>query len=74
MAEQAGEGAPAAELNMPLPTADLQALAAGGELAVKMEVVDSMGQNLVLATEPVKVKVAQTRASLAVATGTSDVR
>jgi len=65
--EQAGEGAPAAEVTVPLPTADLQALAGGGELAVKMEVVDSMGQSLLLDTQPVKVKVAQTRASLAVA-------
>jgi len=67
VAEQAGEGAPAAELKVPLPVADLQSLAAGGELAVKMEVVDSMGQSLVTDPQPVKVKVAQTRASLAVA-------
>ncbi|MBP1728651.1 MAG: OmpA/MotB domain protein [Deltaproteobacteria bacterium] len=62
----AGEGAPAAELTVPLPTADLQALAAGGELSVTMAVEDGMGQSLVLNTLPVKIKVAQTRASLAV--------
>ena len=66
MAGLAGEGAPAAELTVPLPIADLQALAAGGELSVTMAVEDSMGQSLVLNTLPVKVKVAQTRASLAV--------
>jgi len=66
VAESAGEGAPAAQLNVPLPTADLQALAAGGDLAVKMEVVDSMGQNLVLNAPPVKVNIQQTRAGLTV--------
>lgn len=67
VAEAAGEGAPAAELNLPLPTADLQALAAAGELAVKMEVVDSQGQKLLLATQPVTVKVVKTSAGLTVA-------
>ena len=57
---------PAAELKLPLPTADLQALAAGGDLAVKMELQDSIGQNLVLTAPPVKVKLVQTRASLTV--------
>lgn len=64
--ELAGDGTPAAELNVPLPTADLQALAAGGELTVKMEVVDSKGQNLQLAAKPVKVILFQTRAGLTV--------
>jgi len=65
--ELAGEGAPAAEVKLPLPTADLQALAAGGDLAVKMEVVDNKGQNLLLAAQPVKIKVVQTSAGLTVA-------
>jgi outer membrane protein OmpA-like peptidoglycan-associated protein/Mg-chelatase subunit ChlD len=66
VAELAGEGAPAAELKVPLPTADLQALAAGGDLAVKMELQDGKGQNLALTAPPVTVKVVQTSASLAV--------
>lgn len=64
--ELAGEGAPAAELKVPIPSTDLQALAAGGELTVRMELEDSVGQSLVLSPPPVKVKVAQTRATLAV--------
>ncbi len=66
VAELSGAGAPAAELKLPLPTADLPALAAGGDLAVKMELQDSKGQDLVLSAPPVKVKVVQTRANLAV--------
>lgn len=64
--ELAGEGAPAAELKLPLPTADLQALAAGGNLTVTMKLQDSKGQNLVLNALPVKVKVIQTKADLEV--------
>jgi outer membrane protein OmpA-like peptidoglycan-associated protein/Mg-chelatase subunit ChlD len=65
--ELAGEGAPAAELKVPVPSTDMQALAAGGELTVKMELEDSVGQSLVLSAPPVKVKLVQTRAALAVA-------
>jgi len=64
--ELAGEGAPAPELKVPIPSTDLQALAAGGELTVKMELEDSVGQSLVLSSPPVKVKLVQTRATLAV--------
>lgn len=67
VAELTGEGAPAAELKIPLPSTDLQALAANGDLAVKMYLEDSIGQNLALAAAPVKVRVVQTRASLTVA-------
>ncbi len=66
VAELTGEGAPASELKVALPTADLQALAAGGDLEIKMELQDSKGQNLVLTAPPVKVIVLQTRASLTV--------
>lgn len=65
--ELAGEGAPAAELKIPLPTTGLQALAAGGDLAVRMELEDRIGQKLTLAAAPVKVRRVQTRASLNVA-------
>ncbi len=60
----AGEGNPAAELAIPLQTADMQALATGGDLAVRMELKDSKGQSLLLNSPPVKIKVVQTRASL----------
>lgn len=66
LVEQAGEGSPPPEVSVPLPAADLQALASGGELAVKMEVVDSKEQRLLLQAEPIRVKVAQTKADLAV--------
>lgn len=42
--ELTGEGAPAKELKIPLPTADLQNLAAGGDSQVKMELQDTKGQ------------------------------
>jgi outer membrane protein OmpA-like peptidoglycan-associated protein len=66
VAELSGEGSPAAELKLPLPT-DLQALAAGGDLTVKMDLTDKNGQDLALSATPVKVKLVQTSASLAVA-------
>ena len=65
--ELAGEGAPAAEVKVPMQAADLQALAAGGDLAVRMELEDKVGQSLVLSPTPVKVKVVQTRGNLAIA-------
>ncbi|NTU59937.1 MAG: OmpA family protein [Deltaproteobacteria bacterium] len=66
VAEVSGEGAPPAEVEVPLPAAKLQALAAGGDLAVKMDVQDQRGQSLVLTAPPVKVAVASTRASVSV--------
>jgi outer membrane protein OmpA-like peptidoglycan-associated protein len=67
VAELAAEGTPAPELKIPLPTTDLQALAAGGDLAVRMELEDRVGQSLTLTAPPVKIQLVQTRASLAVA-------
>jgi len=67
LAELTGEGAPAAELKIALPTTDLQALAAGGDLTVKMALTDKSGQNLALTAPPVKVEVFQTSVNLAVA-------
>jgi outer membrane protein OmpA-like peptidoglycan-associated protein len=65
--ELAGEGAPTPELKLPIPSTDLPALASGGELTVRMELEDSVGQSLVLTTPPIKIKLVQTRATLAVA-------
>jgi len=66
VADLAAEGAPAAELKIPLPTADLPALAAGGDLVVKMELEDRNGQILALTSQPVTIKRVQTRAGLTV--------
>lgn len=66
VAELAGEGTPQPELVVPLPTADLQALAAGGDLQVRMDIEDRKAQHLILSTPPVKMNVAKTSASLAV--------
>jgi len=66
IAEQAGEGNPAAEIKLPLPVADLPALAAGGDLTAKLELQDKNGQNLAITSNPVKIKVSQTSAKLAV--------
>jgi outer membrane protein OmpA-like peptidoglycan-associated protein len=67
VAELAGEGTPAAELKIPLPTTALQTLAANGDLSVKLDIEDRNGQRLALDAPPVKIKLVQTRASLAVA-------
>jgi len=66
VAELAGSGDPAAELKVPLPSTDLQALGTGGDLTVRMELKDRKGQDLVLDAPPVKVEVAKTTASMTV--------
>lgn len=66
VADLAGEGDPARELNVPLPTTDLQALAAGGDLSVRMELQDKKGQDLVMNAPPVKVEVVKTTADMSV--------
>lgn len=64
VASLTGVGNPAAELAVPLQAVDVQSLANGGDLAVKMELKDNRGQNLVLTSQPVSIKVIQTKASL----------
>jgi len=64
VAELTGEGNPPAEVKVPLPVTDLQALVAGGDLAVKLELQDIKGQDLVLTGQSVKFKVMQTRGQL----------
>ena len=66
LAQLAGGGVPPAELKIPLPTDNLPALAAGGDLAVKLKLLGRKGQSLDVAAAPVRLKVVQTRASLAV--------
>lgn len=65
LAEVAGDRAPAAEMTVPVPTTDLNALAAGGDLVVKMTALDSRGQELALTAAPVKVNFHQTSKRLA---------
>jgi outer membrane protein OmpA-like peptidoglycan-associated protein len=66
LARLEGEGAPATEVEVPLPTADLQALAAGGDLRAQLELRDREQQHLVVTAPPVKIDVVQTRAGLSV--------
>jgi outer membrane protein OmpA-like peptidoglycan-associated protein len=65
VAELSGKGAPARETTIPLADKDLQALASGGDITVRMELQDKKGQNLVLSPEPVKVSFIQTRQRMA---------
>jgi len=60
-----GKGAPAKEINIPLASRDLKALATGGDITVKMEMLDSKGQTIALTPEPVKVTFIQTSQKLA---------
>jgi outer membrane protein OmpA-like peptidoglycan-associated protein len=60
LAEQSGKGAPAGEIKIPLGSKDLKALAAGGDISVKMELQDNKGLGVVLSTDPVKVTFVQT--------------
>jgi outer membrane protein OmpA-like peptidoglycan-associated protein/Mg-chelatase subunit ChlD len=65
LADVAGEGAPAAEVQVPLPTTDLQAIGKGGALEVKLELQDAKGNSVVLSPEPIKVTFIETRQRLA---------
>ncbi len=65
LAELAGEGAPASEVKVPLPTKNLRTMATGGAIAVKMELQDNKGRSVVFAPEPIKVTFIETRQRLA---------
>jgi outer membrane protein OmpA-like peptidoglycan-associated protein len=65
LAELAGEGAPAPEVQVLLPTKDLRAMGTGGAIAVKMELQDNKGHSVVFPPEPVKVNFIQTSQRLA---------
>jgi len=65
LADLAGEGAPATEVQVPLTTKDLRAMATGGAIAVKVELQDTKGRSVVLSAEPVKITFIQTRQRLA---------
>jgi len=66
LATAGGEGAPAAEISVPLKTDDLGGLANGGDLEVTMELEDNKGQTLELISEPIKVSRVRTTGNLVV--------
>ncbi|MBP1728652.1 MAG: OmpA/MotB domain protein [Deltaproteobacteria bacterium] len=65
LASLSGKGAPPKETKIPLGTGDLKALAGGGDITVKMELLDRKGQSVVLSPDPVKVNFIQTSQRLA---------
>jgi len=65
LSELEGKGAPGQEVQVPLPTKDLQALAAGGDITLNVEAKDNKGQNVVLNPILVKVNFIQTSQRLA---------
>jgi outer membrane protein OmpA-like peptidoglycan-associated protein len=65
LAEVIGEGAPALELQVPLQTTDLGAMATGGAIAVTMELQNTKGRSVVLSSEPITVNFIQIRQRLA---------
>jgi outer membrane protein OmpA-like peptidoglycan-associated protein len=69
LAELAGEGTPAKEINIPLDNADLGKLATGGDIAVKMELKDAKGHDMLLSPVPVKVNFIQSTQRLALKEG-----
>lgn len=66
LAELAGEGAPPAELRLPLLTGNLAELATGGDIAVTMTVRDLKGQEVSFSVPPVKLTVLRTSGQLTV--------
>jgi len=65
LADLAGEGAPATEVQVPLPTKDLGAMGTGGAITVKLELQDTKGHSVVLSPEPIKVTFIETKQRLA---------
>jgi outer membrane protein OmpA-like peptidoglycan-associated protein len=65
LTSQSGKGVPPKEIKILLGNSDLKALAGGGDITVKMELLDRKGQSVVLAPEPVKVNFIQTSQRLA---------
>jgi outer membrane protein OmpA-like peptidoglycan-associated protein/Mg-chelatase subunit ChlD len=67
LVEQSGEGAPGAEISIPLKKEDLGRLAAGGDISATVEVRDRKDQTVQLSAQPVKVDRNRTSGSLTVA-------
>ncbi|WP_432822705.1 OmpA family protein [Trichloromonas sp.] len=65
LANIAGEGAPAKEIQVPLTISNLNELATSGDIKVRLDLEDLKGQQTTLAAEPVKVDFIQTRQQMA---------
>jgi outer membrane protein OmpA-like peptidoglycan-associated protein len=65
LGELTGEGSPPAEIKVPLNTANLNEIATGGDITVRMGVKDREGQELTLTASPVKVNFIQTSERMA---------
>jgi outer membrane protein OmpA-like peptidoglycan-associated protein len=65
LGELTGEGSPPAEIKVPLNTANLNEIATGGDITVRMGVKDRKGQELTLTASPVKVNFIQTSERMA---------
>ncbi len=65
LGEIAGEGAPPAEIKMSLKTDNLNEMAAGGDIKVRMTVEDRKKQELLMSPGPVKVNYIKTSQRLA---------
>jgi outer membrane protein OmpA-like peptidoglycan-associated protein len=66
VASKSGEGAPPEQLQLSLLSSNVLALAAGGDLNVKMELQGRNGQNLLLTTPAVKIMTVKTSAALGI--------
>ncbi len=60
-----GDGEPPAQINFPLKTGNLNEMAAGGDITLKMTVEDRKGQELLMAAGPIKVNFIQTSQRMA---------
>jgi len=65
LGELSGEGAPPAEIRIPMRTRNLNEMSIGGDITITMVVKDREGQILELAADPVKVNFIQTSQRLA---------
>jgi outer membrane protein OmpA-like peptidoglycan-associated protein len=65
LGELSGEGAPPAEIKIPMKSRNLNEVAVGGDITLTMVVKDRKGQKLELAAGPVKVNFIQTSQRLA---------
>ena len=65
LADLTREGAPGPEVQVPLPTKDLQAIGTGDDIAMMMKLQDSKGYGVVFSPGPVKVTYIQTSQRLA---------
>ncbi|MCJ7662753.1 MAG: OmpA family protein, partial [Desulfobacterales bacterium] len=65
LTDLAGEGTPAPEVQVPLPTTDLRHMGTSGDIAVKLELQDNKGHSVVFSSKAIKVNFIQTSQRLA---------